>query len=117
MGRWQFSGEYVSTFDPWPVTDHEVTAWRGETAVDIDVFGMPGQLSGSFSRGIQGNPGTEFEFNQQLVIGLAVFPTVNTQFTFEYVNSTGFAPLINITTVSDRDVEQHSFVFGTVLVL
>lgn len=116
-GLWQFSGEFASTVKLWPVTGHEVAAWRGETARDICVFGLPGRLSASFSEGIQGDRGTEFEFNRQLVLGLGVYPTINTQVTFEYVQSTGFAPLIDITTVSDRDVIQDSFVLGMVFVL
>jgi hypothetical protein len=117
LGLWQFSAEFVTTVDPWPVTGHAVTAWRSELARDVSMLGLPARLSGSFSEGIQGDRGSEFEFNKQLVIGLGVYPTVNTQITFEYVRSSGFAPLLDITTVSDREVQQDSFVLGLVFVL
>lgn len=117
LGNWQFSGEFVSTLRPWLVTDSRVRAWRAETAVNIHAAGCPATLSASFSEGLQGQPGTQFEFNRQLVLGVGFYPNINTQFTFEYVHSSGFAPLIDITRVSDRNVHQHSFVLGVVLVL
>lgn len=117
MGAVQFAGEYVQTVDPWPATDHEVIAYRTEAAVDTCFGRVPGVASVSWSEGIQGEAGTEFEFNRQLVLGYQVQPYRNASFTFEYVRSTGFAPLINIRTVSDKDVVQNSFVFGAVISL
>lgn len=114
-GPWQFQGEYIETFDPWPVTSHKVSAYRLETAVDLTCNDKPLRASGSFSEGIQGPPGSEFEFNRQLVIGLRYDPAPNVMMSVEYVRSSGFAPLINITTVSDKDVVQDSVVFGLVL--
>lgn len=114
-GRWSASGEYVSTVDPWPVTDARVSAYRVEGAYRPGTA-RPSQLSVSWSEGRQGDGGTEFEFNRQLVLGCGVRVHQRAFVTAEYVRSSGFAPLINITTVSDRSVVQHSAVFGVNLV-
>lgn len=111
------AGEYVQTVDPWPATGREVIAYRAEGAYEMCLAGKPARGSVSWSEGIQGDPGTEFEFNRQLVLGLSVNPYPNTLFTFEYVRSSGFAPLIGIQTVSDRDVVQDSFVLGAAIAL
>lgn len=78
---------------------------------------MPAWWAVSWSEGIQGPSGSEFQFNQQLVLGVELQPSPNVSFTAEYVRSLGFAPLINITTTSDRDVIQDSLVFGLVLAI
>lgn len=114
-GPWQVQGEYIETYEPWPVTNHKVSAYRLETAVDLTWNEKPLRLSGSFSEGIQGPPGSEFEFNRQFVVGVRYDPAPNVMMSLEYVQSSGFAPLINITTVSDKDVVQDSVVFGLVL--
>lgn len=117
MGPLQLKGEYVQTVEPWPATDFEVIAYATEAALDTVMMGRPGRASVSWSEGIQGEEGTAFRFNRQLVFGYLHQYHPNAAFTFEYVRSTGFAPLINITTVSDIDVVQDSFVFGAVLTL
>ena len=58
-----------------------------------------------------------YEFNQQLVLGVALQPNPNVLFTLEYIRSMGFAPLINITTVSNRDVAQDTLLFGLVVAI
>lgn len=110
-GRWSASGEFVSTLEPWPVTDERVSAYRAEAAYR-PYTARPSQLSVSWSEGRQGEGGSEFEFNRQLVLGLGVRVHRRAFVTTEYVRSSGFAPLINITTVSDRSVVQNSFVLG-----
>ncbi|MFT5300654.1 MAG: hypothetical protein ACI87E_000452 [Mariniblastus sp.] len=115
--RLHLAAEYLQTESAWPATGHRVSALRGEAAFDSSFFESPARWSVSWSEGKQGSPGTEFEFNRQLVIGYAVQPNPYAQLSVEYVRSSGFAPLMNITTVSDRDVEQNSIVFGVNLVL
>ena len=117
MGRWNVAGEMVQTANPWPATDFRVTAYAIEAAVDTTLFGAPGRASFSWSEGIQGRKGTQFRFNRQLVLGYRHQAFRNAAFTFEYVRSSGFAPLINIATVSDLDVTQNSLVLGAVLTL
>jgi len=117
LGQLQLAGEYVQTVNPWPATGHDVIAYRAEAAYDMFIGEMAARSSVSWSEGIQGSSGTEFEFNRQLVLGLSVQPYPNTTLTFEYVRSSGFAPLIGIQTVSDIDVVQDSFVFGAVIAL
>jgi len=111
------SGEFASTLNPWPVTEQRVNAWRLETAANLWAWGMPAKASVGWSEGNQGPVGSQFEFNRQLVLGFGLYPNINTQISMEYVLSSGFAPLMNIKVVSDRDVQQHSLVMGLVLVL
>lgn len=115
IGRWQLKGEYLQTEDVWPTTNHRVIAYAAEAAVDVSMMGTPVRLSGSWSEGIQGPETSEFEFNRQLVIGARFDPRPNVMLSVEYVRSSGFAPLIGITTVSDKSVVQDSVVFGLVL--
>lgn len=117
FGPWRMEGEIARTLNDWPVTGAGVLAWKAESAYDIDYLGRLVRLSGSWSEGIQGPSGTEFEFNQQLVLGVRYDPHPGVMVSFEYVRSIGFAPLIDITTVSDRDVVQNSFVLGLVLAI
>ena len=116
LGRLTLAGEYVSTVDDWPVAGHPVHAYRTEAAYDVKVGEYPGRFSVSWSEGIQGDRGTEFEFNQQLVIGLGVELNPYAMCSIEYVRSLGFAPLIDLTTVSDRDVVQDSAILGMTIV-
>ncbi len=115
--RLTVSGEFIQTMKNWPVTDARVTAYKVEAALDVHFGAAPGWISGSWSEGLQGPEGSEFEFNRQLVVGAAAEVSRNVLLTLEYVESSGFAPLINITTVSDRDVKQRSVVLGMVFVL
>lgn len=116
-GPVSLAGEYITTVDPWPVVAHRVEAWKAEGAYRITGLNRPAFLSVSYSEGIQGAAGTDFEFNRQLVVGARVDFTPNVYGTLEWVRSMGFAPLINITTVSDREVVQDSAVVGLVVVL
>ncbi len=117
MGRVSLAGEFVSTTSPWPVTGALVSAYRTEAAYWIDRGLYPEYFSVSWSAGNQGPEGSEFEFNRQLVIGYYRSLSGYCGVSAEYVRSTGFAPLINITTVSDRDVAQDSLVLGMTLVI
>lgn len=117
FGKWTFSGEFVSTTSPWPVTGSLVSAFRTEGAYWLSRGNCPQYLSVSWSAGDQGPDGSEFEFNRQLVLGYFRHLNGHCSVSAEYVRSTGFAPLINITTVSDRDVAQDSLVLGMTLVL
>lgn len=111
------AGEWVSTTRSWPVTSEPVSAYRTELAYWTDRVACPSFWSVSWSSGSQGPDGSEFEFNRQLVIGYSTQFNPHWRLSAEYVRSLGFAPLINITTVSDRSVEQDSLVLGMTLVL
>ncbi len=116
-GRFSLAGEFVSTTDPWPVTGALVSAYRTEAAYWIDRGTSPQYVSVSWSAGEQGPDGSEFEFNRQLVIGYYRHFYGYCGVSAEYVRSSGFAPLIAITTASDRDVVQDSLVLGMTLVI
>ena len=111
------TGEFVSTLERWPAVNHRVSAWKAELAYLFDQTYRPFTVSLGYSEGIQGPAGSQFEFNKQLVIGGRVDFTPNVYGTIEWVRSEGFAPLINIATVSDRNVVQNSAVLGLVVVL
>ena len=116
LANWTLAGEFVTTVGNWPTTDHPVAAYRTELAYDAYFFDYPARYSASWSEGIQGPSGSEFEFNQQLVIGLGLDLGPYALLSLEYVRTMGFAPLINITTVSDRNVIQDSAVLGMTVV-
>lgn len=117
MGRLTVSGEFASTTSPWPVVGSLVSAYRAEAAYWTNQGSQPSYWSLSWSAGDQGPDGSEFEFNRQLVLGYSKTLNQHCRVSAEYVRSTGFAPLINITTVSDRDVVQDSVVLGMTIVL
>lgn len=117
LGRTTLSGEWISTTHTWPVTGSLVSAYRTEAAWWFDRGPQASFFSVSWSAGDQGPDGTEFEFNRQLVVGYQKQLSVNLRLSAEYVRSMGFAPLIDITTASDRDVAQDSIVLGATLVL
>ena len=116
LGQLILAGEFVSTVDDWPVTDHPVIAYRAEAAYDSCLLNRPARYSVSWSEGIQGPSRSEFEFNQQLVVGVGMDLGPYALLSVEYVRSMGFAPLINITTVSDRSATQDSMVMGMTVV-
>lgn len=116
-GALRLAAEFVQTQREWPATGHHITAFQLEAAHDFQLNDVLCTFSVSFSEGRQGPDGSQFEFNRQLVLGLKAQPSPNAFFTLEYVRSTGFAPLIDITTVSDRGVEQNSLVAGFVLAI
>lgn len=115
--NFHLAGEFVQTLEVWPASNHKVLAYRMEAAADFNLGSYPSRISAGFSEGIQGADGTEFEFNNQFVAGMRVNASENAYVTAEWVRSAGFAPLINLTTVSDRDVVQNSLVLGLVLAL
>ncbi|MBB3207657.1 hypothetical protein FHS27_003482 [Rhodopirellula rubra] len=117
IDRITLAGEYVTTTDDWPVTDSPVLAYRTEAAYWFDRGPSGSHMSVSWSSGEQGPSGSEFEFNSQLVIGYGKRFGDHCRGSIEYVRSSGFAPLIDITTVSDRDVVQDSIVLGMNLIL
>ena len=117
INRLHLGVEYVRTVSAWPVTDHDVIAYSAEAALDSYFISMPARWSLSWSEGIQGPPGTEFEFNRQLVLGYRVEPSRNSLISLEYVRSTGFAPLTGLTSLSDRDVVQNTIVLGLTFTL
>lgn len=115
IGRLSLAGEFVSTIEPWPVTNERVSAYRAEASWSL-ATAFPSRLSVSWSEGRQGPSGSEFEFNRQLVVGYGAWLHPSAFASLEYVRSTGFAPLLGITTASDRNVAQDSVVFGVNLV-
>ncbi|MCA9036753.1 MAG: LbtU family siderophore porin [Planctomycetaceae bacterium] len=115
FGPWRIEYEMVTTMRSWPATDRRVVAYRAETAYDTIWNNHPLRISGSWSEGKQGPAGSQFEFNQQAVLGLRYDPHPNVMLSLEYIRSMGFAPLLDITTVSDRSAAQDTVLLGIVL--
>lgn len=116
VGWLYLSGEFAETLDPWPAAGHRVQAFRFEAGIRTAWRDLPVGLAVSYSEGIQGPPGSEFEFNKQLVVGGEIALSPYAKLTAEYVLGLGFAPLIDLTKVSRRDAMQNSAVLGLVLV-
>ena len=115
VGQWRAEYEVATTLKAWPATGSQVTAYRTELAYDMLLMNDPFRISGSWSEGRQGPGDSEFEFNRQIVAGLRYDPHPNVMISLEYIRSMGFAPLINITTVSDKDASQDTVLLGIVL--
>ncbi len=117
LNRFYATGEYVETIKDWPATGVQVRAYKAELGYDLPDFYYPTFLSASWSEGFQGPPGSTFYSNRQLVVGAQFHIHKNVDVSFEYIRSLGFAPLINITTVSDPNVVQNTLLMGLVIVL
>lgn len=117
LNRLHLGFEYVQTVKAWPATDHDVIAYSADAALDSYFLSLPARLSVSWSEGIQGPADSPFEFNRQLVLGYCIEPSRHSRISIEYVRSIGFAPLIGLTTMSDRDVVQNSAVLGLTFTL
>lgn len=117
LGRYYATAEYVTTVNNWPVVAAPVQAYKTELGIDFPDLSVPTFLSASWSQGLQGDRGTPFRSNSQLVLGTQFRLHQNVDLSFEYIRSLGFAPLINITTVSDPNVIQNTFLVGLVFVL
>lgn len=117
FGRYYASGEYVRTLHAWPVVGAPVVAYTTELGIDIPEFTYPAFVSASWGQGLQGAAGTTFHSNSQLIIGSQFQLHKNVHLSLEYIRSLGFAPLQNITTVSDPNVIQNTFLVGLTVAL
>lgn len=110
--RWDLMAEYTMTTDDWPATGEPVQAFTLQAAYKHNLFDRPSIASLVFSRGEQGQDGTEFEYADQIVVGYESQVWNNMYLGAEYVRNNGFTPLINITTDSDESVQTDTIIFG-----
>ena len=115
VGRFETTAEFTRTLEPWPATNHAVSAFTVQGRWSREVRGVPVALSASYGRGVQGAPGTEWERMEQFTLGAEVELTPLARLQAEYVFNTGFAPLIAITRASDASVEAHGWALGATL--
>jgi opacity protein-like surface antigen len=113
--KWDFGAEFSRTIDDWPATDWEVSALTLQTRYKTDFYEKPTIFSLMFSRGEQGDNGTEWEQMLQTVVGAEVKLTPNLELGAEYLFNRGFVPLILPTITGDRDVESHTVLFAAQL--
>jgi len=105
--------EFVSTVDDWPATDAPVSALVLQGEYKVDLLDRHNAFSVVYGLGTQGDDGTQWERMEQAVLGYEIKWESNLYFGAEYVYNHGWAPLVDITTVADRDVENHSIILGT----
>ncbi|MGK2740066.1 hypothetical protein ACSHT0_04170 [Tepidicaulis sp. LMO-SS28] len=104
--------EYTTTLDDWPATGKPVEALTVQGRYKDSILSYPTTYSAVYSRGDFGPSGSEFEFMEQMVLGLETHIDENFSVGVEYVRNHGFAPLINIQMTSDQSVETDTFVAG-----
>jgi hypothetical protein len=105
-------GEYTTTAERWPATNHLVTAITGQVAYDFAVFTLPTRLSFVYGITQLGPQGTEFEDLKQIAVGLETQVTPNFSLGIEYVRNEAFVPLVAIARASDRDVKTDTVIIG-----
>lgn len=111
--------EYTSTERPWNSTNHLVQVLSFGVSYDwcVPCLDTVVALSAEHGGGIHGPSGSEFEENAQNVFGIEYRASENARFSFEYVHTRGFAPLMNIAVpgVSSRDARSDVFQLGITL--
>ncbi len=115
--RFDLMAEYTATVDPWPATNQELKAWTVQGRYKTEVFDRKTHFSLSYSRSdigpfSTGGPGAPvFDEIEQIIGGMEMFINPNFSWGIEYSHNTGFAPLINITTVA-KDAESDQLAIG-----
>ncbi len=104
--------EHTRTIEPFPATDFDISATTIQAAQDFYLAGMPTTVSASYGIGRHGEDGTPWEKQTQFILGIETDVTPNFSLSAEWVRNEGFVPLINITRVSNADVQADAFVIG-----
>lgn len=104
--------EYTQTQHAWPATGHKVSAATVQGRYRTEIFDRPAVISASYSRGVQGPSGTEWEDMQQLVLGAELQVSKNIKVGAEYMINKGFVPLIRPRLTGDHSVRSETFLIG-----
>ena len=112
VGSFDFMGEFTRTVNKWPATDTHVHALTLQGRYLDHIWKFPSIYSLSYSQGIQGESGDEWERMDQFVAGLEMKIHPNVSIGAEYILNSGFVPLIAPTIVADDGVVSHSFQTG-----
>lgn len=110
--RFDVGFEYTQTQRAWPATGHRVSAATLQGRYRRQVFNRPAVYSVSYSRGVQGAAGTEWEDMEQLVFGLDVQVAKHVKIGAEYMINKGFVPLIRPLQTGDRSVRSETLIIG-----
>jgi len=116
--RFDLMAEYTATVDPWPATDQKLESWTVQGRYKTEVMDRKTHFSVSYSRSdigpfSTGGPGSPvFDEIEQIIAGIEVFFHPNFSMGIEYSHNTGFAPLVNITSVANGDVEADQLIIG-----
>lgn len=112
VGSFDFMGEFTRTIEKWPATDAHVHALTLQGRYLDYIWKFPTIYSLSYSQGIQGDSGDEWERMDQLVAGLEMRIHPNVSIGAEYLLNSGFVPLIMPRVVADDGVVSHTFQTG-----
>lgn len=111
--------EMTSTERSWKSTKHLVRTFSGGIVCELlePWLDKPIRFSLEHGEGIQGSSGEEYRKNAQSVFGIDYTVHESVRFTFEYVHTKGFAPLMDITEpgVSVKKARSHVFQMGVIV--
>lgn len=127
--NWVVQGEFARTVDVWPGTfnpaipqlaESRVTSWGIGGKYKTKINNVPVDISSEFSRYVAGPSGAPWERQDQIVLGLAGYLTPTTKLFGEFIHTSGFVPLNNISgngntpsvVISDRDAHSDVLLFG-----
>lgn len=116
--KFDVMAEYTATIDPWPATQKRIEAFVVQGRLKTVVLHRPTHFSavysfsdiGPFSTGGRGAP--VFDSLDSFMTGAEMFFGSHLSLAVEYSRNTGFAPLINITSVANSDVHSQQLVIG-----
>ena len=111
-GPFDVMAEYTTTLEDWPATGEKVEALTVQGRYKDSILSYPTEYSAVYSRGDFGPNGSEFEFMEQMALGLETHIDENFSIGLEYVRNHGFAPLVNIQVTSDQSVKTDTFIAG-----
>ena len=104
--------EYTALEDKWLATDEKVTSLDVQGRYRTAIKNIPTTLSLSYGLGKVGPSGSNYEQLEQYIAGVEMDVAPNVSLGLEYVRNNGFLPLINVTTVSDKDADSDSLILG-----
>ncbi len=110
--KWDLMGEYTQTTNTWPATDHKVSSLTLQARYKDSILDKPTTYSVMFSKGVQGDSGTEWEQMSQFVAGIEIKPLPHLEIGAEYLFNDGFVPLILPKITGDQSVQAHSAIVG-----
>ncbi len=130
FGNLTFLAEYAKTVDEWPGTFNpdlpqfaasKVASWGLGAKYRASAFNKPLDVSADFSRFVAGPSGSPWERQDQIVLGLASYPSSSVKLFAEFIHTNGYAPLNFISggnfddpaaTHSDVDAKSDILMFG-----
>ncbi len=111
-GDYDVMAEFTRTVDDWPATDAKVHALTVQARKNDVLLDVPVTYSVMLSQGVQGHSGDEWREMTQAAVGFEANITPNISVGFEYLNNSGFVPLILPKITADDGVVSHTVISG-----